>query len=141
VKSLQEKLAAKRAAEAERKANIEKEASQVTLEEEPPKSDGRSKKIGAKSPAGKVFEKTPAYSYEYKKEFLGQPGTKPGMQVGIMAQDLEKTPAGKTVVGKDKAGIRNVDTDRLTLLQAGAMHDMSARLKALEKRVHGKKRA
>ena len=112
------------------------EAAKKALEK--PDSDEKVKKVGARTAAAKVFEHTPGYAYEYKPEYLGRPGTKPGMQVGIMAQDLEKTAAGKTVVNKDRQGIRSVDTDRLTLLTAGAMNDVMGRLKELEKRKKGR---
>lgn len=79
--------------------------------------------------AKKAIEKTPGYSFQYKDP--DAMGADAGMQYGIMAQDLEKTPAGRTVVKKMPDGTRMVDTSRLALLEAGAMN---AKMKQDEKR-------
>lgn len=58
----------------------------------------------------------PAYSYDYKDP--NAPGAEPGQQFGPMAQDLEKTPAGKSVVSTGKDGKKRIDAGRLTLMNA-----------------------
>jgi hypothetical protein len=58
-----------------------------------------------------------AYSYDYKNPH--QPGAAPGRQVGPMAQDLEKTPAGASTVFNGPRG-KGVDTSRLALVNAAA---------------------
>ena len=57
----------------------------------------------------------PGYSYEYKDP--NAPGMAPGQQYGPMAQDLEKTPAGASVV-HEVNGKKAVDPGRLALLNA-----------------------
>jgi hypothetical protein len=48
------------------------------------------------------------YHFKYIDSKYGQ-----GPWVGVMAQDLEKTKLGKTVVTKDKKGVRKVDMKKL----------------------------
>lgn len=55
------------------------------------------------------------YSYEYKPEFQGKPGTAPGRQRGAMAHELR--PLGVTMHGDD--GFERVDNERLPLKTAG----------------------
>jgi hypothetical protein len=88
--------------------------------------------------ASEVFRKTPGYAYEYKDEFQGQPGTEPGQQYGIMAQDLERSRMGRTVVDEDENGMKRVDTERLTLLNSAGINEILQRLDALEGRLNGK---
>lgn len=97
-------------------------------------SDKRAKNSGGKMAAMDVFRKTPGYSYEYKHGMMGAPGTAPGKHFGPMAQDLEKTKAGKSVVKPGADGMKRVDTSRLTLLQSAALHDIVKRLDKMEKR-------
>lgn len=102
----------------------------VAYLDEPPRSDKRSKKKVKRGPAAEVFQKTPGYSYEYKDP--GAPGAVPGTQVGIMAQDLEKTPAGSTLVHTGPDGMKRVDTQRLPLLQSAALKEAFDRIDKLE---------
>ena len=83
-------------------------------------------------PASAIFERTPSYSYEYKPEFQGDPGAAPGPQVGIMAQDLEQTPAGAGMVEEGPDGMKRVDADRVAMASAGAISEILERLKRLE---------
>ena len=79
-----------------------------------------------------AIEKTPGYSFRYKDP--DAMGADDGLQFGIMAQDLEKTPAGRSVVKKQPDGTRMVDTSRLALMEAGAMNALAkevAELKAM----------
>jgi hypothetical protein len=96
--------------------------------------EGKKRSSGVtESKATEMVRKTPGYSYEYKDEYEGQPGTKRGRQYGIMAQDLEKTEAGRSLVDLDENGMKHVDTDRLSMVNTAALNDLTARLDAIEK--------
>lgn len=70
------------------------------------------------------------YSYEYKEP--NAPGAKPGRQYGPMAQDLEKTPAGASVVEMDpNTGMKRVDTNRLTMVNTAAISEQQRKMDAL----------
>lgn len=73
--------------------------------------------------------RTPGYEYEYKDP--SSPGARPGPQYGIMAQDLEKTPAGASVVG-EKNGRKFVDPGRLSLLTAAEVAKQRQELDQLQ---------
>jgi len=60
-------------------------------------------------------------TYEYKDEFKGMPGAGGGEYTGIMAQDLEKTPAGKGAVAMGPDGLRRVDGAKLAALNTAAL--------------------
>jgi hypothetical protein len=92
-----------------------------------PASDAR-----MKSPLSKTYSLTAPYSFKYKDG--SAPGAEPGPQVGIMAQDLEKTPAGRTVVEQGPDGMKRVNSPRLSLMNAGGLHEVMKRLDALEKK-------
>lgn len=69
-------------------------------------------------------------SYEYKEP--SKPGRAFGRQFGPMAQDLEKTEMGKTIVVEDEEGTKGVDTSRGFLLALSGLANVHNRLKALE---------
>ncbi len=83
--------------------------------------------------AKEAIDKTPGYSFRYKDP--DAMGADEGLQFGIMAQDLEKTPAGRSVVKKQPDGTRMVDTSRLALMEAGAMNAFSQKQNALVEEV------
>jgi hypothetical protein len=60
-------------------------------------------------------------NFEYKDEFKGAPGAGDGEYTGIMAQDLEKTPAGKGTVALGPDGMRRVDGAKLSTLNSAAL--------------------
>lgn len=64
--------------------------------------------------------------YEYKDSNDGQ-----GMHVGIMAQDLEKSPLGKSMVFEDK-GVKKVDYAKGFGAVLAAVTEINDKLKALE---------
>jgi hypothetical protein len=76
--------------------------------------------------------KAPAYSYEYKDP--DKFGAAPGRQVGVMAQDLEKTPRGAETVFEGPNG-KMVDTGRLELMNTGAIQAQQEELDELARRV------
>lgn len=80
------------------------------------------------------LEALSAKSYEYKD--AAKPGAAEGKRYGVMAQDLEKSSAGKSIV-KDTAQGKMVDTNQGFGLIVAAQKELHERLKALE----GKKKA
>lgn len=91
----------------------------------------RDLKESVQSLSDRIASKTPGYSFHYKPGVRGEdPGKK---NFGIMAQDLEKTPEGASVVKEGPQG-KMVDTGKLTLLHQAMMHDLNKRLRSLEKK-------
>jgi hypothetical protein len=72
--------------------------------------------------------------YEYKPDRASSDGSKP--HVGVMAQDLEKTPVGASAVMDTPEG-KMVDTRQLSTMLAAAVGDLHQRLSAIEGRRHG----
>ncbi len=83
--------------------------------------------------AMKAFDETPGFSYNYKDPEMS--GATHGRQFGIMAQDLEKTPAGKSVVKEGPGGVKMVDTSRLALVEGAALNGALKRIAELEARL------
>lgn len=69
---------------------------------------------------GAMRELEPA-TFEYKDEFKGAPGAGDGEYTGIMAQDLEKTPAGRGAVMTGPDGMKRVDGAKLSTLNSAAL--------------------
>lgn len=78
------------------------------------------------------FPDAPGYAYQYKVP--SEVGASPGTHYGPMAQDLEKTPAGASVVGT-KNGKKFVDTGRLTMLNTSEVSKQRKELDALQDQV------
>lgn len=94
-------------------------------------SDERQKMgaAGSSNSATAAIDNAPAVSFEYK------PGAgPPGRRAGIMAQDLERTPAGKAVV-MDTPGGKMVDGAQAATLALAALNESRQREKAMEQRV------
>jgi hypothetical protein len=72
----------------------------------------------------------PAYSYQYKSPTAV--GAAPGTHYGPMAQDLERTPAGRSVVVEKPSGEKAIDTGRLALLSASELAKQRAEIDALK---------
>jgi hypothetical protein len=95
---------------------------------------------GGPSPAAAqdAVRNAPAYAFRYKDpERHGE-----GQRVGVMAQDLETTPAGAAAVMRSPDGTRMVDTGELSTINTAALHgqqtqldDTMARLDEIEKRI------
>ena len=83
---------------------------------------------GAEQDVADMFQALHAKRFQYRPG-MGEPQ---GEQVGIIAQDLERTPAGRTLVEHDSEGMRRIDPQRalMSLLAAGA--DIYDRLRKLE---------
>jgi hypothetical protein len=86
--------------------------------------------------AVETVENAPAYSYNYTDP--DAMGAAPGRQFGIMAQDLEKTPAGRSVVKQGPNGAKMVDTSRLTMVNTAALNGMQKHINELEALIRSK---
>jgi hypothetical protein len=93
----------------------------VTISDEKSKSEARNM-LGNLTP----------YSYNYKQD-AKDAGMPEGRQLGVMAQDLEKSKAGSAMVGRDEqTGYKDVDYLKgLPTMMAG-LADQEARLRKLE---------
>jgi Chaperone of endosialidase len=79
-----------------------------------------------------ALKKLKPYEYEYSDEGRAK-GMPAGRVVGVMAQDLERSEAGREVVGEDEDGRKHIDvTKSISLVLAGAA-DHEKRLAALER--------
>lgn len=88
------------------------------------KSDERSKNIDGDAPDMDSFmEALKPIAFSYKNP--GSKGAAPGANVGVTAQDVEKTPVGKTMV-KDTSGGKMLDMQKgfgVILAALAALHD------------------
>lgn len=93
-------------------------------------ADATAARTNAIAPVDYGFSKPalPAYSYDYKDP--SAPGADPGRHFGPMAQDLEKTPAGASVV-VNQGGKKGIDTGRLSLANASETARLRAQVDAL----------
>jgi non-canonical (house-cleaning) NTP pyrophosphatase len=102
------------------------------------KSDRRSK-FAIQAPRLKDLKEylatTKGSMYQYRRP--NAPGQRHGENFGPMAQDLQKTKIGRTVVVEKADGLY-VDTGRLALADHGALAALAARVERLARRV-GKK--
>lgn len=78
------------------------------------------------------LDKLQAYTYEYKNP--DKPGARPGKQVSVMAQDLEKTAIGKEMVGQMEDGTKFVDYAKGYGAILAAQAHLNKRLDELEKK-------
>lgn len=76
--------------------------------------------------------------FQYKPEFAGQPGAPAGQRAGVMAQDLEKDPLARQVVGNYGGGMKGIDQVQATGLSLGLHGRAAERLDALERQVGGR---
>lgn len=84
------------------------------------------------SPATDALMPLRPVSYEYKPGIAGQPGAPTGRHTGVLADDLERTPAGAATVQPGPDGLKRVDPGRLSLLLAAADAEQERRLRRLE---------
>lgn len=77
----------------------------------------------------------PGKRYRYLAGFGEDPSTEQG---GPMADDLEKSPFGKSIVQRGPDGLRRVDTGRLTLVNHAALSSMRSELDAIKAKLDGK---
>lgn len=76
------------------------------------------------------FEPLSASAYYYKDP--NAPGAESGQHFGPMAQELEKTPAGRSVVRQMPDGKKGIDTGRLALLNASETAQQRREIDALK---------
>lgn len=69
-------------------------------------------------------------SYYYREP--SAPGREPGQQFGPMAQELERTPAGRSAVRVMPDGTKGIDTGRLALLNASETGQLRREIDALK---------
>jgi hypothetical protein len=86
---------------------------------------------GAQRPEGVDFRNAHGYTYEYKNP--KQPGAAPGLQVGTMAQELERTDGAPYV--HDSPQGKTVATARLPLALAPAIGHTQRRVDDLERQL------
>ena len=72
------------------------------------------------------------YFFEYSNAAYGQPG----IHYGIMAQELEQTPAGSSTIVEDQDGVKMVDLKKLVPLMMASMGRMAERIEVLEKELN-----
>ncbi len=94
-------------------------------------SDERIKENVKKVDTKELLDKLSAVAYNYKKDPAKE------KKVGIMAQDLEKSELGKTLVVEDENGIKGYNKDKALSAALAALADLNKRLNKLE----GKKNA
>lgn len=98
---------------------------------EPPEPEAEGGGLARRLAARKALGKLRPYEYEYNDEGRAR-GMPEGKVVGVMAQDLELSEAGRALVD-DEQGRKWIDGRKaLSLLLAGAA-DHEARLRAVEK--------
>jgi hypothetical protein len=95
-------------------------------------SDARAKEniTDASSDVDDAMNKLAPFSYDYKSE----KGRAMGPQVGIMAQHLESSKAGKTAVAEGPGGLRMVKLPQATGLALAGLARLNQRLRDLEGR-------
>lgn len=78
--------------------------------------------------AREAVREAPGYAFRYKNpERHGE-----GQRVGVMAQDLEKTPAGRRAVFRSPDGTRMLEQRELGGLAMAGLHDQEQRVTDLE---------
>lgn len=78
-----------------------------------------------------MLDNLKAYSYRYKDP--SQPGTNKDENLGIMAQDLEKSKMGKQAVFEAPHG-KMIDTNKTVSLAMAALANLNKRINKLEKK-------
>lgn len=78
------------------------------------------------------LDKLSRNEYVYKDPSIE--GAAEGKQFGPMAQDMERSEVGKTLVKEGDDGVKRVDTQRLALVNAATQAHINARLAKVEKK-------
>jgi hypothetical protein len=73
-----------------------------------------------------------AKTYEYTQQAQSQLGTPAGKQVGVIAQDVQKTPAG-SMVNRSPQGPLEIDGPKAMSFALAAVAELNKRLNAVEK--------
>jgi hypothetical protein len=80
-----------------------------------------------------TIRQAPGYSYEYKEP--GSDGAAPGRHAGPMAQDLERTPLGRSLVREAPDGTKMVDSTRAGMTALAAASEQQRELDELRRKV------
>lgn len=100
-------------------------------------SDERLKEIFGSDDVVANFAKLNAYEFKYKPEavklYKGKYGIDEGMNVGVMAQELEKNPVTENVVNENENGHKVLDTRKLTTANSAVLSDVCKRLLNIER--------
>lgn len=84
-----------------------------------------------------IAEKIRPVRFEYKKEIINEGKAEPGEHVGVIAQDLEKTPLASAVKeGED--GLKRIDTAELSTANLNLIIQLANEVKNLREKVEGK---
>lgn len=88
---------------------------------------------GAPPASSEMLDQVRPVSYTYKPGF-DNAGQAPGEKhFGVLAQDLEKSPMGASLLAPpDASGVKKVDTRKVAMANLAATADVHQRLKALE---------
>ena len=73
---------------------------------------------------GEFLKSLSAKEFEYKDQQYGQ-----GRRIGVMAQDLEKTKLGASMVSRDSDGVRHIDLDKALPVLFAAMGELHKQAK------------
>ncbi len=82
--------------------------------------------------ADAFLDKVTGHKFKYNKNVDALPQAGKGQQMGVMAQDLEKTPEGKTLVDHTSNGVKVIDNGKLAATAIALMGNLHKRLKNLE---------
>ncbi len=74
-----------------------------------------------------MLDQVKPVSFDYKPGYGA-----PGRNYGVLAQDLEKSPMGASLVSKDPQGIRKVNIGKATMANMASTADLHERVKVLE---------
>lgn len=88
----------------------------------------------------KLFSQINAYEFTYKpeaKELFGkEQGVDDGVNVGVMAQELEKNPVTQNIVSEDEdTGYKQIEVGKLAATNAAVLSDVCKRLLAIEEKL------
>ena len=99
-------------------------------------SDERAKKNvePASSKIEQLLDELSPVQFEYKDEVEGKPGFPPGTHIGVMAQDMEKSPVGNKSVAENEDGVKMLDLGKVAATSLAAAASLHDRIKALEAR-------
>ncbi len=94
-------------------------------------SDKRAKKEikDGRDSVGRFLKTLKPYDYEYKDKAHGE-----GKKTSVMAQDLEKTSLGETLVSRHKSGLRQVDYAKALPIMLASLGHLSERIDKAEAR-------
>lgn len=88
---------------------------------------------GAEREAVREAASIPAYRFRYKEPFAQQYGSEP--RVGVMAQDLERSPLTAASVRERPDGLKTVDTGQLTMSNTATLSEVAREIEDIRRMV------